>query len=300
MTKQIGFLGLGNMGGAMAANLVKAGFRVRGYDPAPSARERAAEAGVEVVASPAEAASGADVICSSLPEADHAYEAYLGEKGVLGAAPEGAVCFDFSTISVEGSLRLAEEAAARGVRFLDTPVSGSVPHARAGTLAIMAGGDKTALDAHRDVLAAIGKEVHHFGPNGSGLRMKLVTNHIFAIHIAAIAEGLTLGKKEGLDPARMVGFLRASAVPKILDYKAQPMIEKDYTPTFTVYLMLKDLRMIAAMAEGAKVPIPLGTLSRQVYMGAAALGHGNRDQNAIIEFFERGAGLDAVKKKDKS
>lgn len=297
MAKQIGFLGLGNMGGAMAANLVKAGFRVRGYDPAPAALERAAEAGVEMAASPAEAASGADVVCSSLPETDHALEAYLGERGALDAAPEGAVCFDFSTISVEGSLRIAEEAAGRGIRFLDAPVSGSVPHAKAGTLALMVGGDKAALDAHRDVLAALGKEVHHFGGNGSGLRMKLVTNHIFAIHISALAEGLTLGRKEGLDPTQMVNFLKASAVPRILEYKAQPMIEKDYTPTFTVNLMLKDLRMIAALAEGAKVPIPLGTLSRQVYMGAAALGHGNRDQNAIIEYFERGAGLDRPKNK---
>lgn len=291
MAKKVGFLGLGNMGLAMGENLVKGGFEVRGYDPAPAAREQAAEAGIEVVLSPAEAAAGADVICSSVPETEHAQEAYLGEKGALDAAPEGAVCFDFSTISVEGSRAIAKEAEKRGIKFLDTPVSGSVPHAKAATLAVMAGGDKAALDAHRDVLDAVSAAVHHFGPNGSGLQMKLVTNHIFAVHITAIAEGLTLGKKAGLDPAQMVAFLQASAVPKILEYKGVPMAEKDYTPTFTVNLMLKDLRLIAAFAEGEKVPIPLSSIARQVYTGGAALGHGNRDQVAIVEVYERGAGM---------
>lgn len=291
MAKKVAYLGLGNMGGAMAANLLKAGFEVRGYDPSPETRARAEKAGIEIFASAAEAASSADVICSSVPETTHVEAAYLGETGALSSAPEGAVCFDFSTITVEGSLRVASEALKRGVRFLDTPVSGSVPHAKAGTLAIIAGGDKTALDAHRDVLDAVGEAVHHFGPNGAGLQMKLVTNQIFAIHISAIAEALTLGTKSGLEPEAMVDFLKASVIPKILDYKASPMIAKDYAPTFTVNLMLKDLRMIAAMAEENKVPTPLCAMARQVYMGAAALGHGDDDQNAIMEYFASGAGM---------
>lgn len=291
MAKKVAYLGLGNMGGAMASNLAKAGFEVHGYDPSGAARTRAESGGIQVFGSPAEAAVGVQVICSSVPETEHAAEAYLGENGALAAAPEGAVCFDFSTIAVEGSQRIAAEAEKRGLRFLDTPVSGSVPHARAGTLAIIAGGDPSALEEHRDVLAAIGGDVHHFGPNGAGLQMKLVTNHIFAVHISAIAEALTLGKKSGLDPEAMAAFLKASVIPKILDYKVSPMIVKDYTPTFTVNLMLKDLRMIAAMAEETKVPIPLCAAARQIYMGAAALGHGDADQNAIIEHFEKGAGL---------
>ncbi len=292
MTKVVAFLGLGNMGSGMSANLADKGFRVRGFDPAAPARERAAEAGIEVFETAAEAASGAEVICSSVPEVEHAERAYLGETGALAAASEGAVCFDLSTLTVEGSQRLAQEAEKRGVRFLDTPVSGSVPHARAGTLAIMAGGDAAALEAHRDVLEAFSASIHHFGPNGAGLQMKLVTNHIFAVHISAIAEALTMGTKGGLDPPQMVEFLKASVIPKILEYKASPMIAKDYTPTFTVNLMLKDLRIIAAMADGLAMPIPLGTTARQVYMSAAALGHGDADQNAILAFFEKSAGMD--------
>jgi 3-hydroxyisobutyrate dehydrogenase-like beta-hydroxyacid dehydrogenase len=291
MVKKVAYLGLGNMGGAMASNLAKAGFEVRGYDPSPETRAHAEKAGIEIFTSAAEAASGVEVICSSVPETAHVEAAYLGETGALSSAPEGAVCFDFSTITVEGSQRVAEEAKKRGIRFLDTPVSGSVPHAKAGTLAIIAGGDKAALDAHRDVLDAIGEVVHHFGLNGAGLQMKLVTNQIFAIHISAIAEALTLGTKSGLDPESMVSFLKASIIPKILDYKGSPMIAKDYTPTFTVNLMLKDLRMIAAMAEENKVPTPLCAIARQVYMGAAALGHGDDDQNAIMAYFEASAGM---------
>ncbi len=298
MPKKIAFLGLGNMGGAMAENLVKAGFEVCGYDPAPAARERAGGAGIALAGSPAEAAAGAEVICSSVPGDEDALEAYLGGKGALTAGGgalkalrKGTVCFDFSTISVEGSQRIAGEAAGRGARFLDTPVSGSIPHARAATLAIMAGGDAEALEAHRDVLEAIGKSVHHFGPNGAGLRMKLVTNHIVSIHHAAIAEGLTLGKKTGLEPALMVEFLQNSVIPHLLEYKAPPMIEGDFSPIFTVDLMRKDLRLIASMAGEAKVPIFLNTLVREVYTGTAALGLGDRDINAIVKFFEQNAGM---------
>ena len=291
MAKQVCFLGLGNMGVPMVMNLINAGFEVRGFDPSPEAQKRATENGITCCSSAAEAATGAQVICSSVPNLEHVTEAYLGEKGALGVASEGTVCFDFSTISVEGSQRVAAEAEKKGVRFLDTPVSGSIPHATAGTLAIIAGGDPSALEEHGDVLDAIGQSVHHFGPNGAGLRMKLVTNQIFSTHISAIAEALTLGKKGGLDPEKMVSFLKGSAIPKILDYKASPMIAKDYTPTFTVNLMLKDLGLIAALAEETKVPIPLCSMARQVFMGAAALGYGDQDQNAIMEYFEKGAGI---------
>lgn len=291
MAKQISFLGLGNMGGAMAANLVKAGFEVRGFDPSPGASERAAREGVIITDSPAAAAQNAEVVCSSISDTEHVFGAYLYEKGALSTAAEGTVCFDFSTISVEGSRRVADEAKKAGVSFLDTPVSGSVPHARAATLVIMAGGEESALKAHKDVLDAIGGEVYYFGPNGAGLTMKLVTNLILAIHLAGIAEGLTLGKKAGLDPEAMVNFLKKSVVPKILEYKAGSMVAKDYTPIATLNIILKDLRIITAMAENEQVPIPLGSLSRQAYVGAASMGYDEQDLNAVVEYFEKGAGM---------
>jgi 3-hydroxyisobutyrate dehydrogenase-like beta-hydroxyacid dehydrogenase len=291
MAKQIAFLGVGNMGGPMSANLVKAGFEVRAYDPSSKACERAAKNGITCFDSPAEAASKAQVVCSAVPTVDDAIEAYLGERGAFKTAAKGTVCFDFSTISVEGSQKIAAEAKKKGIRFLDTPVSGSVPHATAGTLSIIAGGDASALKEHDDVLKAIGQHVNHFGPNGSGLRMKFVTNQIFASVMSGLAEGLTVGKKSGLDPNAMVAFLKTSAIPKIVDYKGGPMAVKDYNPTFTVNLMLKDLRLITANAEALKVPIPTASIARQAYMGAAALGYGDKDQCAILEYFEKGAGI---------
>ncbi|MDA1001404.1 MAG: NAD(P)-dependent oxidoreductase [bacterium] len=291
MAKTVAFLGLGTMGGAMAANLAKAGYAVRGHDPFPEAGKRAEENGVTVCASPAEAALGAEVICSSVPETKDVEEAYLGEKGALASAAKGAVCFDFSTITPDGSRAIAAEAKKQGVAFLDTPVSGSAPHAQAGTLAIMVGGEKAAMEKHRDVLEVIGGSVEYFGENGAGLKMKLVANLVFSGHLAVYAEGLSLAKKAGLDGVQVMELLRGSAIPKMLEYKGIPLAKKDYTPTFRTKLMVKDLRMIAAMAEDVKMPIPLSALTRQIYMAAMALGHDDVDQNAIVEFFERGGGM---------
>lgn len=291
MAKQIAFLGLGNMGSAMAANLVKAGFGVRGFDPSPKARDRAAQEGLIISDSPAAAVQNAQVVCSSISDTKHVFGAYLGEKGALSAAAPGTVCFDFSTITVEGSQKVAAEAKKKEVSFLDTPVSGSVPHAMAATLVIMAGGEESALKVHKDVLDAVSEGVYYFGSNGAGLTMKLVTNLIFATHLAGIAEGLTLGKKAGLDPEAMANFLKKSAVPKILEYKAGPMVAKDYRPIATLNIMLKDLGIITAMAGKEQVPIPLGCLSQQAYVGAASMGYGEQDLNAVVEYFEKGAGI---------
>ncbi len=291
MAKTVAFIGLGNMGCPMAANLVKAGFEVRGSDPSPAACQRAKEKGLTICGSPAEAARGAHVICSAVPETEHVEEVYLGEEGALGTAMGEAVCFDFSTISVAGSQRIALTAKEKGIRFLDTPMSGSVPHAEAGKLAIIVGGDREAMEEHRDVLEAIGEDINYFGPNGSGLVMKLVTNLIFGVHLSGIAEGLTLGKKAGLDPAAMVGFLKKSAVPKILDYKGSPMAAKEYNPIATVNIMRKDLRTILAMAEDKQVPVPLCATAHQAFVGAAALGFEEKDVIAVLEYFEKGAGL---------
>jgi len=291
MAKTIAFLGLGNMGCPMAANLVNAGFGVQGFDPSPDACQRATVKGITICGSPAEASRGAQVICSAIPETEDDIEAYLGEAGALSTAMGETVCFDFSTISVAGSQRIVLEAKEKGIRFLDTPMSGSVPHAEAGKLAIMVGGDREALEEHRNVLETIGEKINYFGPNGSGLTMKLVTNLIFAVHLSGIAEGLTLGKKAGLDPEAMVGFLKESVIPKILDYKASPMIAKDYSPIATVNIMRKDLRTILSMAEDQKVPVPLCATSHQAFVGAAALGFEEQDLNAVLEYFEKGAGF---------
>ncbi len=292
MSKKIAFLGLGTMGGAMANNLVKAGYEVNGYDPFDEACQKAQQNGINIFPSPTEACKDVDVILSSVPETNDVTEAYLGEKGALISASEGTVCFDLSTITPEGSTKIAEEAEKKGVIFLDTPVSGSAPHAIEGTLAIMVGGDNEGLEKHKDVLQVIGESIHYIGENGAGLKMKLVTNHVFSGHLAVFAEALSLGKKAGLDANTIMEFLKNSVIPKMLTYKGTPLAEKDYTPTFRTNLMLKDLRMIAAMAEDLKMPIPISSITRQIYISAAALGHGDSDQNAILEFFEKSGAIE--------
>lgn len=291
MPKIVAYLGLGTMGGAMAANLLKAGFEVRGFDPSPEARARAEEAGAKTFGSPAEAAAEAAVICSSVPETRDVAEAYLGERGALLAAGEGVVCFDFSTIAPAGSREIAARAAEKGAIFLDTPVSGSAPSAIRAELNVMVGGDAAAMEQHRDVLEAVSESVHRFGGNGAGLHMKLVANQIVSVFLSVVSEGLTLGERSGLNPVEMMDYLKSASIPKILDIKGPALARRDYTPYFKVDLMRKDLRLISEMADAATTPAPFAALARQVFIAASAMGFGEADQNAVREFFDKTAGL---------
>ena len=293
MAKIVAYLGLGTMGGAMTNNLLKAGFVVHGYDPSPEARARAEEAGAKTFDSPAEAASEAEVICSSVPETKDVHETYLGEKGALLTSKDGVVCFDFSTIAPSGSQDIAQQAAEKGAIFLDTPVSGSAPSAISAELNVMVGGDEAAMNAHRDVLEAVSESVNYFGPNGAGLHMKLVANQIVSVFFSVVSEGLTLGERSGLDPVEMMEYLKNASIPKILGIKGSALASRDYTPFFRIDLMCKDLRLISEMAEAATTPTPFAALARQVYIATSAMGFGDVDQNAVREFFDKTAGLSA-------
>ncbi len=293
MSKIVAYLGLGTMGGAMVGNLIKAGFEVHGFDPAPEARARAEDAGAKTFDSPAEAAAQAQVVCSSVPETQDVRETYLGEKGALLGAPAGVVCFDFSTIAPGGSQAIAQEAAQRGAIFLDTPVSGSAPSAVRAELNVMVGGDEEAMNRHRDVLEAVSESIHHFGPNGAGLHMKLVANQIVSVFLSVVSEGLTLGERAGLDPVAMIEYMKQASIPKILGIKGDALARRDYTTYFKVDLMRKDLRLIAEMADAATTPTPFAALARQVLISASAMGFGEADQNAVRAFFDEAAGLDA-------
>ena len=290
MSKKIAYLGLGTMGRAMSRNLVEAGYTVRGYDPDPNARENAKSFGVEVFLSAGEAATNVDVICSSVPRTEHVEETYLSDDGALSTASRGTVCFDFSTISPEGSCKVAEEAKKNGVIFLDTPVGGSEPQAITGDLHVMVGGDKSAFEKHKDILETLGKTVHYFGDNGTALKMKLVANQIFSIFMCAISEGLVLGMKSGLDPVEMIDYFKTSSHPRVFDLKGDALAEKDYTPTFKVDLMKKDLGLVAEMASYVNMPTNFAALAWQVFKSTSALGFGEKDQAAIREFFEKSSG----------
>ncbi len=274
----IGFVGLGRMGFPMARNLAEAGHQVVAVDSSPQAVSRARDAGIDA-SSDLAALANVDTVCSSLPDTAEVEQVYAGV--LLDELAEGAICVDLSTISIQGSRRIAAVAAERGISFLDAPVSGTVPHAAAATLAIMVGGDPEALASVRPILDVLSSTVHHMGPNGAGLIMKLITNRLLSACTAAIAESVLSMERNHIDLEEGLAFLAGSAVPKLIDYKGPALRTRDYSPNFTVDLMRKDLRHAAARAG----PDRMARLVHEIFDEAAALGHGDEDIAAIIETF---------------
>jgi 3-hydroxyisobutyrate dehydrogenase-like beta-hydroxyacid dehydrogenase len=278
---RVGFIGLGRMGLPMAGRAAAAGHTVVGFDVSPDARSRAQASGLEVV----DAIGGlgdAEAVFTSLPDTPDVEQVYGGDGGVLDRVAPGTVCCDLSTIAVAASIGLAEQARAGGIHFLDTPVSGTSIHAEAGELVVMAGGEGRALDQVEPVLAAFARSVHHIGSNGSGLRLKLIINRLLTSHLAAIAEAVIDMETLGLDVDQGLEILRGGPVPKLLDYKADPLTKRDYTPQFTIDLMRKDLRL----ANDALPAARLAAVSQAILEEAAALGHGGDDLAALIEVVE--------------
>ncbi len=276
----IGFVGLGRMGGAMAAHLVGAGHQVLGIDPSAEAREAAESSGVEVLGSISDLT--VSVVMSSLPGDAQATEVYMG--GLFEVLEPDTLCIDLSTIGVGTSQGIAATAGRAGHRFIDCPVSGTSVHARSGTLAVRAGGRAGDGEEARPLLGACASSVHHVGPNGAGLEMKLITNRLLNAHVVAIAEAIIAMEGAGLDTALCLELLRQGAVPRLLDYKAGPMSMRDHTPLFTVDLMAKDLGLAdERRPAGAVTEAAVATLRR-----ARDQGWGAGDISAVIEVLEGG------------
>jgi 2-hydroxy-3-oxopropionate reductase len=271
----VGFIGLGRMGGAMAGHLTAAGHRVLGVDPSPEARAAAEASGVEIVESTADLR--VPVVMSSLPGDAEVEEVYLG--GLFGRLEPRALCVDLSTIDVTVSRRIAAAAGEAGHRFIDCPVSGTSVHARAGTLAVMIGGDPAAVEEARPYLETFASSVHHMGTNGAGLEMKLITNRLLNAHVVAIAEAILAMEDAGLDTRTCLELLRQGAVPRLLDYKAGPMAERDHSPLFTVSLMAKDL----GLADARRPPGPVSAAGAEILRLARDRGWGESDISSVIE-----------------
>ncbi|HWL50257.1 MAG TPA: NAD(P)-dependent oxidoreductase, partial [Acidimicrobiia bacterium] len=199
--------------------------------------------------------------------------------GLFDELSRGALCLDLSTIDVSLSQRIAGAAADSGHRFLDCPVSGTSVHARAGTLAVMVGGEAGAMEEARPYLDAFSTSAHHVGPNGAGLEMKLITNRLLNAHVVAIAEAILEMEEAGLDTTSCIELLRHGAVPRLLDYKAGPMAARDHDPLFTVDLMAKDL----GLADARRPAGPVGSAAASALRKAQADGWGSSDVGAVIE-----------------
>ncbi|WP_426990949.1 NAD(P)-dependent oxidoreductase [Cupriavidus sp. 30B13] len=286
---QIGFIGTGKMGLPMARHLAAAGHEVTGFDLAPAVLDAARQAGLKTADSMAEASRGKDVVFSSLPH-DAAFEAVGGQVAEL-AAP-GTLYIDTSTVSPQASARVAAALAQRGVRYLRVTVSGNNKMAEAAQLTALVSGPADAYEQAKPLLAALGPVQFYLGDAEQARLMKLVVNLMIGLTSGMLAEALTLGAKGGLKWQDMWSVITASAVAApIVKAKSVQLVEHDYTPTFTVDQMLKDVGLILDAGADLRVPLSLTALLGQMLQGAAAQGMAGDDYAAVIKAARVGAGL---------
>jgi 2-hydroxy-3-oxopropionate reductase len=283
----IGFVGLGIMGGPMAANLVRAGFDVVGHNRSRGKVDRLVEAGGRGASSAAEVARDRDVVISMLPDSPDVEEFALGESGALALARPGSLYIDMSTVRPATAVALAEAGRARGVGVLDAPVSGGERGAIEGTLSIMVGGAPEHVAAARPVLEAMGSTVVHVGAAGAGQTVKAANQLLTAVTIGAVAEAVVFLEAHGVDPtvaiSALAGGLAGSAV---LDRRAPSMVQRDFTPGFRCTLHHKDLGILTSAARDAGVTIPLGAMAAQLMGALVAQGHGDLDNTALLRLVE--------------
>jgi len=280
------------MGRPMLANLVKKGHTVSAYDVAEPALDGAVRAGAARAASTAAAARDAELVITMLPSSSHAESAYLGAGGVLESVARGRLCVDMSTIDPSVSRRIADAVTARGARFLDAPVSGGVPRAEDGTLAIMVGGDARDFEEARPVLAAMGANIIHVGPVGSGEVAKLCNNLIAGVAAVAVSEAFRIAEGFGVDPKVLTDVISKSSGNTWVMEHMHPVpglvgkapSSRDYAPGFTTDLMAKDLGLAVNAARELRVPVVVAPAAQQALRLASSHGLGWKDFSSVYMF----------------
>ena len=279
----IAVIGLGVMGGPMAANLVKAGYDVVGYNRSPEKVNVLVNEGGRGAASVSEAVKGAQAVLTVLPDSPDVAEVVAGDDGVLAHAAPGTLWIDSSTIEPKVAVYLAQAAAEHGLRAVDAPVSGGEAGAREGSLSIMVGGDTMDVMAAQPVLEAVGSTIVHVGPSGSGQTVKAANQLIVAGTIELVAEALVFLEAYGVDTQAAVKVLAGGlAGNRILDRKAGSMIAREFAPGFRVDLHHKDMGIVTSAAREAGVAIPLGAAVTQLMGALRARGHGSLDHSALL------------------
>ena len=285
----IAFIGVGNMGGPMARNLLKAGHAVAAFDLSAAVLDPVAQAGATKSASANEAAAEADVVITMLPAGQHARSVYL-DKGILQAAKKGAVLIDCSTIDIDSARAVHAAAKDAGFDFLDAPVSGGVGGAEAGTLTFMCGGSEQAFERAKPVLENMGKRIVLAGGAGAGQAAKICNNMLLAISMIGTCEAFVLAEKLGLDPQKLFDIASTSSGQcwSLTTYCPVPgpvptaPSNRGYSGGFATALMLKDLKLAQSAAQSSGAPTPLGAEAAQLYSLFAAKGHGGVDFSGII------------------
>jgi 2-hydroxy-3-oxopropionate reductase len=289
--RTVAVIGLGIMGGPMAANLAEAGFDVVGYNRSPARTRALVEAGGRVAGSVAEAVRDADVIITMLPDSPDVEAVATGEGGVFAHARQGALYIDMSSIRPDVSVRVAEAGRGAGLRVLDAPVSGGEAGAIEGSLSIMVGGQADDFTAARPVLDAVGATVVHVGPAGSGQTVKAANQLIVAGHLELLAEAIVFLEAHGVDTRAALevlgGGLAGSAV---LARKGAGMLAREFTPGFRLALHHKDLGIVASAAREAGVVTPLGAVVGQLVAAMVARGDGGLDHSGLLKLVDELSG----------
>ena len=287
----VAFIGLGNMGGPMAINLVKAGHAVKVFDLSPTACQQLEDAGATVSDSAGEAVADVDYVISMLPAGKHVAGVYLGEEGLLARLDSSVTILDCSTIDAATARKVGEAAAEQGIGFMDAPVSGGVAAAAGGTLAFMCGGSGETFEKAKLILKDMGKNIFHAGPAGAGQVAKGCNNMLLAIHMIGTSEALEMGVRNGLDPKVLSEIMLASSgrnwslevynpYPGVME--AAPA-SNDYKPGFMVDLMVKDLGLALEIAEQSDFKNPMGQLARELYVQHRDEGNGQMDFSSILQ-----------------
>jgi len=292
---KIAFVGLGNMGGPMAANLVKNGHEVHVFDLAPAALQHAVEAGAVAASSAIEAAEGVDFLITMLPAGKHVESVLVSGDALLDRVGGDCLVIDSSTIDAETARKLGQAAEQRGIQFVDAPVSGGVAGAAAATLAFMVGGSDAAFAKAQPVLACMGQNIFHAGGSGAGQVAKACNNMLLAIHMAGTAEALNLGINNGLDPKVLSEIMLKSSgrnwslevynpVPGVQENSAA---SRNYEGGFMTDLMCKDLGLAMEASQSSGSPVPMGSAARGLFNLHQAQGNGKLDFSSVLRLFGR-------------
>ena len=290
--KRIGIIGVGLLGSAVAARLLKREFEVRGYDVRPEQIKALRAQGLIAAGSIAEVAADADAVFTILPSLQSVEETILGAGGLAETAPPDCTLIQMSTISPELTRRLASAAAAKGLGFLDAPMSGTSAMVERGDCSIFVAGDRARADACRPIFDAIAKKTIYVGDAGMASLAKLATNLLVGLNTAALAEAFVLGAKGGLAPATLLEILKESAADsKMLEVRGPLMASHRFDPQMKIELFLKDFKLMLEEGLRLGVPLPLTNITHQLATATAQAGRKEEDLAAIITIFERLAGM---------
>ena len=292
MIKTISYLGLGTMGGGVASNLLEAGYKLTVWNRSAEKCEAFASKGARVADTPADAVRDTELVMYCLSNEEAVEEVVFGAKGILAGIKEGQIAIDMSTVLPATSLREQEAYAKRGVDFLDVPVFGSKQESADAKLWIMAAGNKAVFENVKSVLEHLGQTIHYFGKNGNAAAMKLVGNLIVALELEALAEGLVLAQKAGLDLSTVMEVVKvADFRSPLLVSNGQNILKRNFSPSFALKLMLKDADLIGRFSGSLESPAPALRVVQKNLKSAVALGFGQENASALIKALEKEAGV---------